>query len=417
MTPRYASFACAVICLMLAAGAYAAEPKPGGEKLDLSTKKDVLRSIDLGLRWLEEQQNEDGHWSLAQYPAITALVVRAHLDRPGRQPGDISPYVRKGLDFIAGCARKDGGIYEDVPAGRGGSLRHYNTSACMMALAASGRTEYDAVIERARNFLIDAQNLTPGPHYGGWGYDAEFGREYADMNNTGFVVESLFYTTFISRVSCAPPTMGLQQDRTKPDDPDAPKAADWQAAVAFLSRCQNLDAGKAEMETAVSPRPQDRGGFFYRPADGKAGGGKTDEGQPYWHSYGNATYVGLMCLLQANLDRDDRRMKAAVDWVRRNYTLEEHPGQGKQGLYFYYHTMAKALFLNAQEKLRLADGRTVDWRQDLAIKLLSLQRIDPKTGLGYWKNDVGRWMENDPVLTTAYCVLALNTLLTEAPVR
>ena len=60
MIRRCFPLACAVICVALALGAYAAEPAAGDDKLDLSTKKDVLRSVDLGLRWLKEQQNEVG---------------------------------------------------------------------------------------------------------------------------------------------------------------------------------------------------------------------------------------------------------------------------------------------------------------------------------------------------------------------
>ena len=35
--------------------------------------------------------------------------------------------------------------------------------------------------------------------------------------------------------------------------------------------------------------------------------------------------------------------KAAIDWIRRHYTLEENPGMKQAGLYYYHHTFAKAM--------------------------------------------------------------------------
>jgi squalene-hopene/tetraprenyl-beta-curcumene cyclase len=52
--------------------------------------------------------------------------------------------------------------------------------------------------------------------------------------------------------------------------------------------------------------------------------------------------------------------------------------------------------------LKTKDGKTVDWRADLAGKILSLQRGD-----GSWLNNTGRWMESDAVLTTSYMLMAL----------
>jgi hypothetical protein len=48
------------------------------------------------------------------------------------------------------------------------------------------------------------------------------------------------------------------------------------------------------------------------------------------------------------------------------------------------------------------------------IKLMSLQRTDEQ-GLGCWVNDQGDQAGKDPVLVTAYCVLALETLVNEPP--
>ena len=40
---------------------------------------------------------------------------------------------------------------------------------------------------------------------------------------------------------------------------------------------------------------------------------------------------------------DDPRVKAAVKWIGMHYDLASNPGMGEVGLYYYYHTFAKAL--------------------------------------------------------------------------
>ena len=98
---------------------------------------------------------------------------------------------------------------------------------------------------------------------------------------------------------------------------------------------------------------------------------------------------------------------AVFDWLRKNYTVEENPALGPQGLYYYYHTMAlKALTAYNVADLELADGKKVGWRRQLSQKLLDLEQKD-----GSWVNDKsGRWWEKDPTLVTAYAVLTLETI-------
>ena len=64
--------------------------------------------------------------------------------------------------------------------------------------------------------------------------------------------------------------------------------------------------------------------------------------------------------------------------------------------------MAMALAVAGLDELKTKDGKSVDWRTELARHLLNVQKPD-----GSWLNPTGRWMENDPVLVTAYTLLAL----------
>ena len=107
-------------------------------------------------------------------------------------------------------------------------------------------------------------------------------------------------------------------------------------------------------------------------------------------------------MVYAKMSPDDVRVQAVKTWLGQNYTLDENPGMGQEGLFYYYQTMAKALSVANVETLELAVGTQADWRSDLAGKLLSKQREN-----GSWINENGRWMESNPTLVTAFTILAL----------
>ena len=181
-----------------------------------------------------------------------------------------------------------------------------------------------------------------------------------------------------------------------------------------MSRCQH----RRESNDAawVSDEADEHGGFVYHPQKSHAGAAQSADGDAdYLRSYGSMTYAGLLSFLYARVDRDDPRVRAAVDWVTRRWTVDENPGMGQQGLYYHYHTMAKALNAYGQETLELPGGEKVGWRRALVEKLVSLQRIDPDTGLGYWQNDNNRWWEGDPNLATSYALTALEIALRQHP--
>ena len=115
-----------------------------------------------------------------------------------------------------------------------------------------------------------------------------------------------------------------------------------------------------------------------------------------------STYAGLKSMIFAGLDKDDPRVKAALEWLRKHYTFDENPGMGDAGLFYYYHTMAKALDVLGEETFADAAGKEHDWRKELADAVIARQRED-----GAWVNANARWMENDPNLVTAYAILAL----------
>ncbi len=68
--------------------------------------------------------------------------------------------------------------------------------------------------------------------------------------------------------------------------------------------------------------------------------------------------------------------------------------------------LAKSLNATGDEPLTRPDGTAIQWREDLARKLIDLQQAD-----GTWVNANNRWWEGDPNLVTAYTLLALSNLL------
>jgi squalene-hopene/tetraprenyl-beta-curcumene cyclase len=115
------------------------------------------------------------------------------------------------------------------------------------------------------------------------------------------------------------------------------------------------------------------------------------------------SYAGLLSFIYADLDPEDPRIAAVMDWLQKNFTLEENPGMDAQGLYYYYHTMSKALAITGTKALVTPEGKKIDWKKELALKVMSTQQTD-----GSWINEgSNRWMEGDSILVTAYSLLSL----------
>jgi squalene-hopene/tetraprenyl-beta-curcumene cyclase len=113
-----------------------------------------------------------------------------------------------------------------------------------------------------------------------------------------------------------------------------------------------------------------------------------------------------MSYLYTRLERDDPRVADAYQWIRHNYKLDENPGVGQQGYYYYLHLMSRALSAWGEPIVETADGVKHDWANELIDKIATLQRPD-----GSFLNEQDRWMEGDPNLVTAYVVLALQHAL------
>jgi squalene-hopene/tetraprenyl-beta-curcumene cyclase len=382
---RYKVFALIFLLILLPVFSHGQGIVPKS-RVNLSLKNEVQNAIGRGLTFLASRQNPEGWWSQAEHPALTGLVLTAFQGDPsGFYKRKYEQAIEKGYAYLLKSVKPDGGIY-------GSGLANYNTSVCMMALYVANRPEYEKIIKNARNFLVGLQDeeskkgTADVPVGGGIGYGGTY--PHSDMSNTMFALEALYYTRYLEK------EVGGDSDIKK---------LNWQAAIKFISRSQNLP-GYNDQKWA-SDDPENKGGFVYFPGDSKAGEIKLPDGKIALRSYGSMSYAGLLSYIYAQLDKEDPRVKAVYDWVSRYYTLDENPGMGLDGLYYYYHTMAKGLHLYGVNVIKTKDGKEINWRKDLATRLFNLQKPE-----GYWVNESGRWWQNDPVLVTSFATLTLEII-------
>jgi squalene-hopene/tetraprenyl-beta-curcumene cyclase len=355
-----------------------------------SLKQEMRQAIARGNAWLKTQQKPEGHWDDGGVPAFTALALTAITRDPGfDRKAPFPEHVEKSYAWLLAQQKEDGGIYN-----RGLSV--YNTATSVTALLSSGREGFEPAIVKARKHLIDNQwdigqkKETDHVNDGGVGYGSK--KEHADMSNTYLAIEALALSKKVI------------EDGKFGDQPDL----DWDAAVTFLSRNQNLE--KTNDQDWASDDPKNKGGFIYGPNESKAGEDKLPNGRTALRSYGSMSYAGLLSFIYAKVSADDPRVVAVKEWLGKNYTTAENPGMGEQGLYYYYQTMSKALSAANIKMLKLEDGREADWRKELGEKLLATQSSD-----GSWVNSNGRWMESNPILVTAYTILSMEQIYDSIP--
>ena len=351
----------------------------------LSTRLEIERAIKTGNEYLKSKQAPDGHWGDPSVPALTALALMSWAADPTRDPkAEMPPRIERGYGWLLKQQQPDGGIYNK-------GLATYNTAIGLTALLAAQREAFEPAIVKARAFLVKQQwdlgkkKEADHPNDGGIGYSTH--KDRADLSNTYMAIEAIALSKKII------------EDGRHGDQPEL----DWDAAVKFISRCQNLE--ETNDQEWASDDPKNKGGFIYAPGQSKVGKEKLPNGRTALRSYGSMSYAGLLSMVYAKLGPDDPRVKAVKEWLGKNYTVEENPGMGQQGLYYYYHVMSKALTAANLGKLPLKDGKSADWRNDLATKLLSSQRED-----GSWVNTNSRWWEADPQLVTCFSILTLQQL-------
>ena len=275
----------------------------------------------------------------------------------------------------------------------------------------------------------DRPTKADDPKYGGIGYGpGKRGASHVDLSNTQWVAEALYASEYLVK-----------------EDPRLQKEADlaWGKLAKFMTNMQHFPETNKQKWVVPDKSDSNYGGFVYVSEKGdeapdRAGrkdaskgdgaakerpsldpGAGTDMGKASsdssvnvrsgqgetLRSYGSMTYAGLKSMIYAKVSKDDPRVSAALSWAAKNYTLDENPGMGSAGHYYYIQTFAKAHGALGDALVKTPDGTEHNWRIDLVKKLLSLQRGD-----GEWYNANNRYMEAMPVLTTAYSLIPWSLL-------
>jgi squalene-hopene/tetraprenyl-beta-curcumene cyclase len=391
---RSRSAACFFAALLVATAAsrsaadtsLAAAPREA--QANQSLRQEIDHSVARGCQWLRSQQSASGAFSEERTPALTALALTALLRSGTAQTPSQLADIEKGYAFLRAQAKPDGGIYAET-------LSNYNTALSLLALLQKSDPTDTALIEGARNFLVGQQarnmvrpELDGGVGYGPTGVSPK--RAHPDLDNTMISLEALRAFEVAHKT------------RERNTSESSQHQFDWKAAAAFVSRCQNLASSNPQPWVARSGA--ERGGFVYYPGFSNAGEVREEGERKALRSSGSMSYAGLLSFIYAEIPAEDPRVTAAHAWLQANFTLAENPGLGKQGLFYYYHLMAKALTASGVQTLA-TNGTTHNWPRELGIELINRQESG-----GFWVNDTGRWMEKNEVLVTAYCLLTLELL-------
>jgi squalene-hopene/tetraprenyl-beta-curcumene cyclase len=375
--------------------------------IDEARQKKADAMIEKSIVYLRAKQDTaTGGWAVPPagspqpaFPAITGLVVNGLAMQPNPTP-EVKAAIEGGARYILSMQKPDGGIYDAL-------LPSYNTAISLSALARVDSDAARAAIKPAQDFLRNSQwgATTPvgvggkggkeapqtvdesHPFFGGLGYG---NRGRPDISNTQFMLEA------------------FKDTGVPPDDPAVKRA------IVFLTRCQ-MNGATNPMEYASGSR---QGGFIYATGESGETAGKgqsfagtieetLDNGEKVskLRAYGSVSYAGFKSYIYAQLKKDDPRVVALMGWLSNNYTLAENPGIGKDGQYYYYIAFARALDATGTSTFPVLEaGKPAprDWQNDLVDQLATLQNED-----GSFKSTSARWMEDNPVLITAYALVAL----------
>ena len=361
----------AAICLLLVPTVALAQSRIGPDP------KEWDQTVNKALNYLKQAQDEKGSWSGNKSPGVTGIVLTGVLDCGRTSPDD--PMAAKALGYIESLINsKAKHIAGNDPKVQ---LQNYVTSVNLMALRAAKSDKYRSVIADAAEFLKQLQwdegegKKSDDDFYGGAGYDS---KSRPDLSNTQFFLDA------------------LKAAGVPPDDPA------YKKALTFVSRSQNF---KSEYNDRPWAGKINDGSFIYTPAGG--GETKVENAAGALIGYGSMTYAGIKSMIYCGVSKDDPRMKKALEWIRKHYTVEFNPGfpkpMAQRGLYYYYHTMAKCLDIMGVDYVEDEQGNKHDWRADISAALAKRQRPD-----GSWVNENDRWMEGDPNLVTGYALMALS---------
>jgi squalene-hopene/tetraprenyl-beta-curcumene cyclase len=113
--------------------------------------------------------------------------------------------------------------------------------------------------------------------------------------------------------------------------------------------------------------------------------------------------------LQCGLPKDHPRVVAALEWLERNFSAGDNPGNFtedrevlRNATYYYWVWAVAHAFTRAGVREFKQGDRTIRWAEELAVELLKRQRPD-----GTWVNPYTDATEDDPLVATPWAAAAL----------
>ncbi len=118
----------------------------------------------------------------------------------------------------------------------------------------------------------------------------------------------------------------------------------------------------------------------------------------------------MKTLIYCGYPKEDRRIAAALDWLRRNYALTANPGMSepRSRLYDYWYSWATAMAVLEARTFVDADQVRHNWPRELLDLLAAEQQPD-----GCWLNPLESESirEAHPAVTTSLAILTLTRIV------
>jgi squalene-hopene/tetraprenyl-beta-curcumene cyclase len=379
-------------------------------KLESGGSKQILKNtVARALTFLADEQRDDGafnHFHLRDQasPAVTALVTWA-LAVSVPEDADAASVEKDGLE--AGIRAIKDWIKEDGALDTSNwdiGHRSYGNACAILALSAHDATGNQPEIQQLTRFLL--ANQVEEKHgydpvdwrYGGFPYyeSMESSQLRTDVSTLAFVVQALSAAKV---------------------DPSHPV---WRRIGLWLDETQNYALLGETAAIRKKEAPFRDGGFAFSPRNSKAESPPEEVAKlRIFPSYGSATADGLRTLILVDGSATHKRALAALQWLARNYGFEGNPGLPLDGptpwgqalFHYYNHSLARALcdarvariIVKVEDAPNKGDEIAHYWPAELIRELARRQLKD-----GSWKNRSPLMGEDDPIIATAFSLLALH---------
>ena len=359
-----------------------------GDRLDIQLLKKSCQ-------YLWNQQSANGGWHSSTHPvlkggeSLTPFILHTLLQVPTEVYQPTESQINRALKFIRSHINEQGiiGLSDsnllDYP--------NHATAYALMVLDQINLEEDEWLIKKMIDYLLSQQFVElrgfqkKDAAYGGWGFgeiDLPKGKTgQLDISHTRRILQALNSHKGIKKA----------QEKT----------------LYYFRLTQKHPTESRLHPTKVSHRkiPYD-GGFFSSPVTLSAnkGGIVTEDSLEanYFRSYATATCDGVLGLLAAGQSVNEESVQIALRWLDENPKWDYPQGiplddtnQWHEVL-FYYH-------LSVRSQVYSSVKHSSNWRQKV-VELLRNRQLEE----GSFYNPMGgNKKENDPLLATAFAVIAL----------